>query len=334
MTQRYILLTLLLFLAACSGAPQTSDQYTGREGVTVQFQDGNPPRTVYDNQPFFVFAELRNRGAHSINDSDKPLVAILDTSNLFYLEHLNPDRAVQEVLLDGKTQFSNGEETMLNFGRFRIANRDAIGEVQDASKRFDAQICYPYSTEMSDTICIQNNLAQDTRSTVCTPQERYTYSGTGAPIGISEARPVLIPVGTEENTFQTQEGVFEDGQLTDVETQQRTEQQQLYQPSITLTIQNYGSGTPQTTKGNQDHCATNANRNTVDIQASLGGNPLGCNDETVELINGKATVECVLESDTVTIQSNYQSVLNVELQYTYKDTATTTVQLRQRPGLQ
>lgn len=336
MRQQLSLIAVLFLVSACTTVGPESDPvrtYTGTTGVAADFGQ-TVPDEAYDGQRFLVTFNLHNQGATDINDSTGELVTELNTQNLFYLERVaeNDAPARQTVSLEGKSDVRpNGEETSLSFGGFQIANRSRIGEFQDVEELLQARICYPYKTTLSDTLCVENALKSQASQPLCEAQTQ-SYQGNGGPVAITKVENVLVPVGRSENAFERQELVFDDGQIAGTRTVEESVEQVVQEPLLRITVRNKGRGTPQT--GSSDLCSqSDGAQSTVRINATLGNTVMECDPNRIRLDNtGKGQTTC-RATETLTTSTNYQSIFTSTLSYTYTDTVTKDINIRQRPGL-
>lgn len=334
---KYSLIALLLLaagLAACQpgGESQPVTQYTGQNGVTAAFDDNAPPSRVYDNQPFFVAVNLHNEGAHTINESTGLVDVLLSTKNLYYLEKTGGSSSKAKISLNGRSElWPEGEEASVSLGKYKVASRDAIGEIQEAKETFQARICYPYKTYFSNTLCIQNQFNSVQTNPICDPKNTSTFGGSGAPVAITKVQNRLIPKDIADEVFERQSLVFDDGRITGTETVQERQDRVVQQPIIKLTIRNVGDGRPMY---NEAVCDEDTRQpNTVKVDAELGTEDLKCRPSKVHLGNdGKSTTRCRNPGEQLTLNTNYQSVFSANLSYNYVTTITKDINIRQRPA--
>ncbi len=333
---RLLCYSVLVFLVVgCQPGPDSNpvEAYRGTDGVDISFAEESPPNTVYDDQTFFVALDLHNQGATSVNQSFGPIVTQLNTQNLFYLQQESDrdEEMRQELTLEGRSDIRpRGEEASVSFGTFNVSPRERVGELQETSELLQARVCYPYRTVESDTLCIENPLqGRETTDPLCRARTQR-YPGNGAPVAITKIENLLIPVGQVEEVIQRERLAFEDGRITGTETVEDSVSEVLQKPVIKLTIRNRGEGRPVT---GDDVCEPGSRvvENTVRVGAELGTDDLTCTPEVVRLDNGRGTTRCV-SAEGMTTSTNYQSIFTAKLNYTYIDTATKEINIRQRPG--
>lgn len=331
-----ILTTVVAFiLIGCQqvGPQDQTRTYTGTNGVTMTFEDNSPPRSVYDNQAVPVSLRLHNQGTTSINESTGLLHAELNTQNLYYLTSAGTIQPSTTVELDGKSNVRpRGEEQSVVFGQFQTANRSAIGEVQSAEETVQARICYPYQTDFSTTLCVENPYDARRNNPLCTAQDASSYGGSGAPVAISHIENRMVPVGQASQVIDRQGLSFYDDRIIGTRDVQEETERVVQQPVIQLTVRNIGDGRPALNDG--ELCATETRTtNQVRVDASLGNASLTCKPQPVRLgPDGVGTTRCRDEDQRLTINSNYQSIFSAELNYNYITTTTKDINIRQRQG--
>ena len=177
-------------------------------------------------------------------------------------------------------------------------NVDAFTQV------FKATACYKYKTEASATVCIDPDpLSVNPEDKVCRVQN-VGMGSQGAPVAVTLVEPHIA-----RNRAQ-----------------------------FKIYIANVGKGTViESVNGRVpiDRCHTLLKRDQVDkveVRAFLSQNQLlDCKPEIVRLVNGKGFVYCTLGNLEPTGEA-YQTNLNVELFYGYRDSIATRVEVLRLPG--
>ena len=291
-----------------------------------------PPQTIQANQPFSMALRLNNAGTTDINDSTGLLHAELNTQNLYYLRSRGETEPEQTLALKGKSNVRpSGEEASVFFGRYQLANQSRIGNLQEATETAQARICYPYQTDFSTTICVENPFNTAQNNPLCDPRNASTYGGSGAPVTVSKVQNRMIPVGQATEVIERQSLTFFDDRISGVETVEEEERRVIQQPVIQLTLRNAGDGRPAL---NDDLCQADTRQpNTVHVDASLGNSSLTCEPQEVDLGgDGVGTTRCHDQDERLTINSNYQSILSVNLDYNYVTTTTKDINIVPRQG--
>lgn len=295
---------LLLVLTACTLGGGQGERYTGTDGVDISLVSSQPPQTVYDNTEFPISVRVTNNGVHDITDEDNPVIISSNLASAYHIEPLTEGALdKREVILEGRRRADRGERTTLLLGQFRTANVDRT--LQRGSEEVIIDACYPYKTIFTGTICAENSFSL-TDTSICTPREVYRYRSQGAPVAVTEVKPLLTPTGTNVD------GVTE------------------FTPEYVITIQNRGDGTPSVSGENK--CDSPETQNAVELSATLDGRSLDCGEGKIELSRGQGDITCTLEGDTPALRSNYQALLDAEVEYDYTTSTSKTlrVQARQR----
>ncbi|NQV08794.1 hypothetical protein HQ529_03005 [Candidatus Woesearchaeota archaeon] len=200
------ILTIILFVTGCTtgdgqtgfgfgskssdrfddDTPFTAQAHQGDDGLALQFAKNNPPTKIYYTSagtPFNVIVELRNRGAHQIDDAylyltgyDKNIIqdtritpggSLPVTFDLEPVTNFNPEGGYETVEV---------ENTILNWPEGTDSYKPTIR----------ASVCYRYETVANPVICIDphpfSSLSEDKP---CRVRNSYDYSGQGAPVAIT-----------------------------------------------------------------------------------------------------------------------------------------------------
>ena len=295
-----IVIILLLLLTACTNTGQ-SQTYTGTDGVNLEFISSQPPSTVYDNTEFPISLRVTNNGAYDIEDENNPIIISSNLASAYHIQPVNTEITEdKEITLEGKRGGRRGEQTTMLLGQFTSANTDRT--LQEGKEEIIIDACYPYTTTFSSSICARNDFSL-TDNTVCQPRETYRFRSQGAPIAVTEIKPLLTPQGTNN------EGVTE------------------FVPEYVITVQNRGSGTPSIS--GPDKCNNPSLQNAVQVSASINGNHLSCQDEELQLSGGEGEITCQTVHDQPALRSNYQALIDVNITYDY--TASVSKELSVRP---
>jgi hypothetical protein len=143
------------------------------------FLQNLPPREVYDRSGIQVMAEIRNKGAHTIDKAD------------FYLSGYDNERIIQSLTrsiqkngLQGKSEFLlDGGYDTLDFGNSEI-NMPEKGS-DEYRPTFVVSACYNYKTFATPVVCIDPNRQNPTiRDKGACQVGPVSVGGTGAPMSV------------------------------------------------------------------------------------------------------------------------------------------------------
>ncbi|MFT4260933.1 MAG: hypothetical protein ACMXX9_00690 [Candidatus Woesearchaeota archaeon] len=321
---RYLLLVLLI-LAACS-QPSFSEvnYFQGREGVVASFAQNTPPVTIYEDTPFMLGANVYNRGAF---DTNGKVIFEYDT---FYFT--GSGKIIEEFELLGKQpDYPFGEMGFIS-DLENLQVRSITGSRETVRTSISVSTCYPYTTILTDFFCIDSDLFGTQRNSVCRSRTMHSYSGQGAPVGITSIEPTVIPRGFISSSQDTARSYLdEDGNLRRIGSEVVEARLMLLQPSFEITIRNLGQGLVFGTDKGLGACTASSDRilGEIKVEAELLGIKLDCTPNPVILRNNQARVRCVVqEDDLFGASSSYQDVLTVWLDYYYLDQTSKQVEIR------
>ena len=291
----FLLMVLLLLTASCLQEPFGEGEAKGTEGVEIGFMQNHPPARIYENNALEVVLELRNMG---VLDEPEGKVTLhgYDSSVISFQGEFAGENYIEVDLppVSARTEyFSRGGYETLRFEAIESGVRVDGGSKY--STNLIASVCYLYRTRASPSICVVPPQAPaEDRS--CTPGP-VRMESQGAPIAITEVTPEVISDRLE----------------------------------ITATIENRGDGEVIVPKeSSYNRCPFNLENKDFDmvqVNMSIGRlPPPECDDNMVNLRNGRGMVRCVFEADDVDM-SGYTTQLNIIADYLYKDQATRSIEI-------
>ena len=288
-------MVLLLLTASCLQEPFGEREVKGTEGVEIGFMQDHPPSRIYENNALEVVLELRNMG---VLDEPEGKVTLhgYDSSVVSFQGEFADENYIEVDLppVSARTEYLTG-------GGYETLRFEAIesGVRVDGGSKYStnliASLCYLYRTRASPSICIVPPQAPaEVRS--CTPGP-VRMDSQGAPIAITEVTPEVISDRLE----------------------------------ITATIENKGDGEVIVPKeSSYNRCPFNLENKDFDmvqVNMSIGRlPPPECDDNMVNLRNGRAMIRCVFEADDVDV-SGYTTQLNIVADYLYKDQTTRSIEI-------
>lgn len=298
--KRFLLLGLLFVLAGCSQAPVGPQVLSGTEGVVVS--SVQVPSSVYADEEFTLTYELSNRGASDVTRDNPGYVSVSYDQLYFDYAGLTSRFPANSFSLDGRTRFYEGEQAYLNL-HFRAREIERFSE--RISSPVLATVCYPYASNVTADVCIEQNRNVDHGSVACRNAPVRPLS-PAAPLGVEE---VVVRTGRAE-----------------------VEGEQVLVPQFRITLRNYGEGVPSA-----DSCVDGDSSllNSAVIRASVLNERLECEtsagENLVRFSRGRAVVTCsVPDASGVAFpasQGNFQSLLSVDLSYTYRESVRTELEV-------
>ena len=309
-----VILILMLGVSGCGGVgsigggkePEIGYRQ-GSQGLVIDFMPNYPRPRMYDDEPFDVMVELKNKGAHTVGFSgDKIYLSGFDTSIITGIS-TNGERVPSNF--EGITEYnSEGGYDTLQFTAEIYPLR--MKKIDKYPATILATACYSYKTTASDNICIDPNpFSTTTERKVCTPTTA-SFGTQGAPIAVTSVEVDPTPRVTR----------------------------------FKIHISNVGGGTvfkyggDYLSKCNPYH-TRGLEFNEVDVVRIAGVTVAGktitpsCkpvdNEGNVRLINGQATVFC--ELGNLGTGPAYTTPLTVEVDYGYRTTTAKQVEIVQTP---
>ncbi len=326
-----IIFPLLLILSGC-GRPGALEIYTGTSGVDIAFMESAPQRELYERSEVMITLEVWNKGAYSLIERDEYAIIGLNYDPLYFRDAgESPIQGYKgvDVWLHGKSlSWPSGERDLVNIAVLEV--RDVPGTREMPTTTIKANICYPYTTFLTQTVCMDADIYDIAHRPACKNQPRYSYSSQGAPVAISRIDSEMLPAGSiRQSEIAGMPVADPDGWLEDIRMAQQDTTLMVVQPSFTIHLKNAGKGIVLTRREGQtveDVCGERSGNisfrdiNSLNVKAWLGNNELKCEPEIVSMIDGAGRVRCYVPRDeSMVVVSNYIDTLRVEVDYFYRE---------------
>jgi hypothetical protein len=353
MMRWYLLLPLLMLLAACTQQPPAFEQYVGTNGVLIRFQPEAPPGTVAENKLFPVRIELQNKGATGVETDQNRILISFASDPLYITGGVSPydvgtlcdgqatsqqlqqyqqqsgQQTDQNKSLRGRSYgFPDGEAVQCGIpleNSFRT--KPVFGQRESPETTLTASVCYAYRTNLSATVCIDTNqFEQNVRAQACKGEDLTFTGGQGAPIEITQIEVKAWPV------------ISQGGGTTSV------------RPEFIIHLKNSGNGTLIGTDdlNLKDACILRQvpkdKLSAVRVNATMGTIPLTCGYGTtteyqgvVQLNNNEGEITCTVPDEALgksifASTQNFLSTLQVTVTYLYKSSTSTSIKIQRIPG--
>ncbi|MFT4311170.1 MAG: hypothetical protein ACMXX7_00935 [Candidatus Woesearchaeota archaeon] len=329
MKKMLLLLGIIILISGCSlsQGPTVENYRTGNQGITAEFTNNLPPTTIREEQEVLISLDVWNRGAENVEVGHIEL-----NYDGFYFSKVQGPNILRETNIEvmGKGPgFSTGGRNRISLGALR-ANQ-ITSQIQNPSTRISASICYPYKTVFSQEVCMDRDILETQDNPVCRNTPRRTYSGQGAPIVVSSLETEMVPVARySQDSF-------------------------LLRPEFTITVRNAGRGNPYSLPfalTTIENACTNPNSisginiNEIEVIGNIANLRLTCdNNNIVKLVGGEGKITCRIDNEgslntlgpvppgfnpnqIFEVANNYVEILNIELEYLYKDYVSKEVSIR------
>ncbi len=337
-TKCFILLIAAL-LAGCQGSFQggESQVYSGFDGVNLQFLRNTPPSRVFEDSTFPVVVRLRNLGAGNIKEGNMGILSLgvetdynraIDLQEVppRVLKYYNKDE-IAVFLLDGRSNENlKGDEEIVSY---TVKAKKIDPQSERRTSTIMATACYPYTTTLSATVCIDTDVAGiKQKPKACSASDVIFDRGQGAPVAITKIETRMLPVEIESK---------EDAIANKIK------------PQFIIYIENRGNGEVIKHDKIEEMCLVRKDEfgniigvedknklyNVILLKAYLSGvedeNLLECEpkpiDENpdsayVKLIKRQDFVRCtVKDQNAVSMDVDaYSAPLNIKMEYGYTDT--------------
>ncbi len=323
---------ILLLLVSCGNSQQQKplpEVRSGMDGLAMEFVKNAPPAVIFESTSFPAILRVKNIGAYSISkdasailslavERDYTIITTLETSSRV---EQGSDKNEAKFSVEGKSIVNTkGDEEVISYtltaGKLEPQSETHISNVI-------ASICYPYSTELVTSVCIDtdpNGLRPIKKS--CSQENLPFSAGQGAPVAITSIEVFMLP------SADTQQIV----------------------PQFYITIENKGKGEVAHRNTFQQLCQRSANPtqgsisyqdfNTLFITASLSNEKLTCalrdqaskldpneKEGIVRLKSKKDVVRCFGNPVNMLLEA-YTAPLKVQLDYGYTQSLATEYTIR------
>jgi hypothetical protein len=296
LNMRWLVLAMLLFLAACSSGTNTgsgvsagTNYHTGTDSLTMNFYE--LPSQVRSDQQFEVTVELANKGAETI--SSGALRLCLSGYDPYILPFGSPCQTTQQ--LDGKNAF-NPEGSPLSYVTWRTGINLPSTVAEGFSQDLRVTGCYRYKTTANPTICVDPENVPGQKSK-CTFTVKDVGSSQGGPLAVTDVQQDISS-----------------GRIT-----------------LKITFENKGGGVAFSSGLPLSSCNNLNARDTDVIEVSrvmVGQTQLSCRPGgTVKLLDGKGFVLC---EGSISQQTYYTTPVTIILDYNYKKEISGSVQIIKR----
>jgi hypothetical protein len=312
--EKNVLAVLVLFLIVISGCQKNPEMnqnvYKGTNGLVVEVLKNSPPTEVYEEESFKIVARLINKGAYPITNGIFLLTLEKDFIDLQGSE-------INQFGLDGKNAFNAWNDEVIKSYDLTAKRLDSLSEKHESIMLLTA--CYDYETLASFDICIDTNPynKKSTSDPVCQVKQ-LTSAGQGSPVVVTIVEQDI----SEETNY--------------------------VRPMFDIYIENKGKG-DVTAPGSQGLICSSSpiNEEKKDIYNMIdlkevefsnlkkSSGQIKCTPQLMKLENNKATARCTVNSGLISKNNpSYQTALKITLKYSYTETQTVYVDIKNDPGVE
>jgi len=291
-----------------NSAEATSSYRTGTQGVVINFLPNFPRFRMFADESLEIVVELRNKGSYSVGyPGDKIYLSGFDPTIVqgpSYIGAQIPNG------FEGITQFNpeGGYDTLQIEGVINLAKMQNIDHYPFTLL---ATTCYGYKTTASENICLDPDpFSTSSERKVCTPAP-VSFGTQGAPIAVNSVEVDATRGATQFKIHLSNVGGG--------------------------TVFNYGVDklakcSPYSSEGLGFRDVDKVRLVKVEVAGKVitqSCKPYDSSDSSVKMINGQATLFCRV--DGLGTGPAYSTPLTVELDYGYRNTVSTTVDIIKTP---
>ncbi len=296
-----ITLIAILLLSGCTGlrkskepSRSTIDFRVGSKGLEMKALPGTPPPKLYEGDALNLVVEYTNKGAYDISNG-KMYVSGYDTKYIqFFPDQLSSFNA------EGKSEF-NPEGEFSQIVTFTDTSVSLPPNTERFPQTFKITACYMYKTFANALVCIDPDpFSIQAEDKVCVVRD-ISLGTQGAPIAVTK-----IEEEVSKRRVQFKVHVSNVGGET------------------VISPENPGALV---------RCHAELDRDEIDkvrIKAEFSGKQLNCKPDIIRLVNGQGVSFCVYDGDLG--RDAFQTVLNVELDYGYRNSVAAKVDILRLPG--
>ncbi len=302
-----LLSAIVLVAGGCMQSGTAPQYYTGIKGLELIFPYDGTIQT-FDNDTFFLGIIVRNSGPEDVTTTNPARLSInYDPKYISLASSPNANGDYSHIALQGRSRdYPIGDEEYYDFS-YNTKALDSTREQVKTSLTYT--LCYPYSTSLSTAVCIdaQKNGIMNDASKACTPTSYTSGEGQGGPVAITRIDPKTSGEG------------------------------QNVRPSFEIYIENLGDGYVLNSPDGAYHCDfskldNNGDWNQITVKANLSGTELECMPKQLRLVDKNSYVRCFVKTSDIAAYSkadrNYMTVLTVQLDYGYIETATRDIEIQ------
>ncbi len=292
---------LLLLLVACQvqtfqKVPVAPDYNVGTDGLRVGFNPASNSDISLCGQAN-VYADLNNRGVFDIDGGTFNFIF----DNRFFTA---PD-AKGVLALERKSVYNPRGGDVRKVLQLRNIGMPEQFEFYSSPVIFQA--CYAYQTRASVPVCIDPDVLNLNSKKVCVPEVKSLSGGQGAPVAITRVETLMGPSGDD------------------------------VVPSFIIHLQNVGNGQIVDVDGIGAACGSDISDRSVlssvaVVSAKLQDKDLVCSPLPVSFRSGEARVSCMTDDSYGLTQGTFSTVLSVQVDYGYVQSASFPVNVKRVPG--
>lgn len=197
-----ILLSLLLFLTACTSTPEKALQHNFKQGygnLIITTIENAPPETIYPNSNFKINVKLENQGAYDLINGKIKILGF--DEKYIFLEKIEKEiiSSEGENFLQGKNVFNPSGD--LAFIEFEAQSRDVFPGAESYNANYFIKTEYDYKTELTQTVCL-NPKTYEVYDSGCKVEPKISLNGQGSPLAITQLEEIIYSGSNPQVEFR------------------------------------------------------------------------------------------------------------------------------------
>jgi len=316
--KKILLILFIVFLLALSGCNNSEEQTTksssqfvgGKEGLQIDFVGGTPPTEILDQgQTFGASIKLTNVGEYDIPAAKAKVTLSGFASGDFGVSEGALVQETQEEMMgasrDGTGKSIDGAILTLDFPADGSAFAHQKAIAGSVTYNIKADVCYEYESYANSKLCILKDILGSKGKTdnLCEINADKVVDSSGAPVQITNFRESVASSNKISFVFnvkkvETTGTIYEKGTNCEEDFNKRNK--------VIVTVD---TGIPGTLS-----CSG--------LQGAGTSSPL---KGSTTLLNGEREIRC---TQTIDNPSDYEKLIELSLEYDYRNTAETKVTVK------
>lgn len=184
-----ILFGLLFTMSGCIQQPAEEAEIMGTEGIAISFEEGMPPTSIDEQEPFDIGVLMENKGTAKVEEDD----AEVFISGILYESYLGIDSETAGKTNNFPLEGAYFEDDKTIPGDSDVAQWIGLKYLPSITSgtsqvALTAQSCYKYSTNARAPICLatRNAIRDTTGTAICEINEEKTVINDAAPVQVSK----------------------------------------------------------------------------------------------------------------------------------------------------
>ncbi len=314
----------LLLIVGCNTTegPREYNFHTGTQGIYLEFMPNAPPNTIYGNDEANVMVKYYNKGVYDIQPGEGVLYLSGYDPSMFSFFPTGTGSSqgggypIDDA--DPKSEF-NPQGTLFRIAEWSTgANGVSVPQGVDfIDQRIKATACYIYRTVEAVKVCLDPDPYNQKAGTKVCHMNSVSGGTGGAPVTVSSVKPDVVGDRLQFTIYFKNAGGGD---------------------TFVRSRDSYTPNDPRNCNNDIEHdeidqvwverVEISGNDITGSCQPQLQGSVNGLK----RMINGQGFMYCFCDSCLANVQEAYETVLNIQLAYGYRNSIWKNVRVRNNPS--